>query len=51
MKIFRSLSKPLLKNVNVCILIYDITRRNTFKELKNFWIKNIVEKAPADASN
>ena len=48
---FRPLAKVFYKDASVCILVYDITRSRTFKELKNFWIKNIVEKEPADASN
>ena len=40
---FRSLAKVFYKNASVCILVYDIARRTSFEELKNFWIKEIKE--------
>ena len=47
---YRSLAKVFYKNAAVCILIYDITRKSTFEELKNFWIKEIEENAPLNRS-
>ena len=38
---YRALAKVFYKNAHVCILVYDITRRETFEELKNFWINEI----------
>ena len=38
---YRSLAKVFYKNSHVCILVYDITRRDSFEELKNFWINEI----------
>ena len=40
---FRSLAKVFYKNAAVCILVYDIARRTSFEELKNFWVKEIRE--------
>ena len=38
---FRSLAKVFYKNASVCILVYDITRRESFEELEKFWINEI----------
>ena len=38
---FRSIAKVFYKNANVCILVYDITRRDSFIALQNFWINEI----------
>ena len=35
---YRSLAKVFYKNAAVCILVYDITRKHSFDELKNYWI-------------
>ena len=38
---FRSLAKVFYKNAAVCILVYEITRRASFEELKKYWIEEI----------
>jgi small GTP-binding protein len=38
---FRSLSKIFYKKANIIILVYDITDRNSFEEMKNYWYKEI----------
>ena len=38
---YRALAKVFYKNSHVCILVYDITRRDSFEQLKNFWINEI----------
>ena len=43
---FRSLVKIFYKNANACILVYDITNRRTFEELKNYWIKQVKTYCP-----
>ena len=48
---YRSLAKVFYKNAAVCVLVYDITRKSSFKELKLFWIKELKENASIDASN
>ena len=48
---YRALAKVFYKNEAVCILVYDITRKKSFEELKNFWIKDIKANASPNASN
>ena len=38
---YRSLAKVFYKNASICILVYDITRRKSFEELKNYWVNEI----------
>ena len=38
---YRALAKVFYKNAAICILVYDITRRKSFEELKNYWINEI----------
>ena len=45
---FRSLAKIFYQNAAVAILVYDITRRDSFEKLKEFWIKELKENAPSD---
>ena len=47
---YRSLAKVFYKNASVCILVYDITRKKTFEELKNYWAKEIKESADENIS-
>ena len=42
---FRSLAKVFYKNAAICVLVYDITRRESFLELQNFWIEEIKNNA------
>jgi small GTP-binding protein len=43
---YRSLARVFYKNAAVCVLVYDITRKSSFEELKKFWVKEIKENAP-----
>ena len=45
---FRSLAKIFYQNAAVAVLVYDITRRESFEKLKEFWIKELKENAPSD---
>jgi GTPase SAR1 family protein len=45
---FRSLAKVFYKNSSICILVYDITKRKTFEELKNYWYEEIKSSAGCD---
>ena len=45
---FRSLSKIFYKKANVAILVYDITNRSSFEELKNYWYKEIKDNTSGD---
>ena len=47
---FRSLAKVFYKNAAVCVLVYDITRKTSFEEIKNFWINEIKENTQSDTS-
>ena len=47
---YRSLAKVFYKNAAVCVLVYDITRRTSFEELKKYWFKEIKENAQTNAS-
>ena len=47
---YRALAKVFYKNAAVCVLVYDITRKTSFNELKNYWIKEIKENAQKDVS-
>ena len=38
---YRALAKIFYLNSNVIILVYDITNRNSFEEIKNYWYKQI----------
>lgn len=38
---YRSLTKLFYKGVSIAILVYDITRKNTFEDIKNFWYNEI----------
>ena len=43
---FRSLSKIFYKKANIIILVYDITDRNSFEEMKNYWAIQIKDNSP-----
>ena len=45
---FRSLAKIFYQNATVAVLVYDITRRESFDRLKDFWIKELKENASSD---
>ena len=40
---YRSLTKMFYKDANAAILVYDITRKDSFEELKNYWAEQIKE--------
>ena len=47
---FRALAKVFYKNADVCMLIYDITRKSSFDALKDFWVKEVKENAQPNVS-
>ena len=47
---YRALAKVFYKNAAVCVLVFDITKRKTFEELKNYWYKQIKENGPKNVS-
>ena len=48
---YRSLAKVFFRNASACILVYDITKRESFEELKNYWIKEIRANSFSSQSN
>ena len=42
---YRALTKLFYKDVNAAVMVYDITRKQTFEELKNYWTEQIKENA------
>ena len=47
---YRSLAKVFYKNAAVCILVYEITRKASFEELKKYWINQVMNEAPKKVS-
>ena len=47
---YRSLNKIFYENAGAAILVYDITDKQSFEELKNYWYQQIKEFAPRDIS-
>jgi len=47
---YRALAKVYYKNAGVAILVYDITRKETFIEIKNYWYNEIKKNIPKDIS-
>ena len=47
---YHSIAKMYFLDASVCILVYDITARKSFEELKNFWISEIKEVCEPDIS-
>ena len=40
---YRALTKFFYKDAAVCILVYDITKRKTFDNLKSYWYEQLKE--------
>ena len=47
---YRALAKVFYKNSPAIILVYDITSRVTFEELKRYWIPEVKENGMPNAS-
>lgn len=47
---FRSLTKIFYKETSVAVLVYDITRKESFEEVKNYWYHQIKEHSPKKTS-
>ena len=46
----RSLTKIFCRDVKVAVLVYDITRRDSFDEIKNYWYNQINSNSNKDTS-
>ena len=47
---YRGLTKIFYKDARIVILVYDVTRRATFEEIKNYWYNQIKENSPKEIS-
>ena len=47
---YRALTKIFYKDAGVAILVYDITRKESFEEIKNYWYNQIKDFAPKNIS-
>lgn len=45
---YRSLTKIFYKDASVAILVYDITSKDSYDEIKNYWYEQVKESAPTD---
>lgn len=50
-EIYRSLAKLFYKNARIAILVYDITSKESFDELVNYWYNQVKELVSSDISN
>ena len=46
---YRALTKIFYKNISACLFVYDITKRKTFDEVKNYWLDEVRKNGPKDA--
>ena len=47
---YRSLNKIFYKDAGVAILVYDITNKKSFEEIRKFWYNQVKEYAPKNIS-
>ena len=47
---YRSLTKIFYKDASIAILVYDIARRETFEEIKTYWITQLTQFGKNDLS-
>ena len=45
---YRSLTTMFYKDANAAVLVYDITRKDSFEQLKEYWTKQVKENSPSD---
>ena len=45
---YRSVTKMFYKDANAAILVYDITNKYSFEQLKKYWAVQVLESAPKD---
>ena len=43
---YRALTKMFYKDANAAVLVYDITRKDSFEEMQNYWANQIKESSP-----
>lgn len=47
---YRAMAKIFYKDANAVIFVFDITRRNSFEEIKNYWYQQIKDNSPKNLS-
>ncbi len=47
---YRALAKSFYHNAQSCILVFDITRKKTFEDIKNYWVPELKDNAPKNIS-
>lgn len=47
----RNVTKIFYQDASIIILVYDITNKKSFEEIKNYWIKDIRKNALSEPSN
>ena len=47
---YKSMNKIFYKDAKVAVLVYDITRKSSFEEIKNYWVDQLKEHANKDIS-
>ena len=47
---YRSMAKTFYINASSCVLVYDITVKKSFDEIKEYWAPQVKENAPKDTS-
>ena len=47
---YRSLTKIFYKDAGVAVLVYDITRKESFEEIQKYWYNQIKDYAPKNIS-
>ena len=45
---YRSINKIFYQDASIAILVFDITRKDTFETLKNYWLTEIRDNSPKD---
>ena len=45
---YRALTKMIYKDASIVILVFDITRKDTFEEIRDFWINQVKENSKED---
>ena len=45
---YRSVTKMFYKDANAAILVYDITSKYSYEELKKYWVEQVLDSAPQD---
>ena len=47
---YRGLAKIFYKDASIAILVYDITNRNSFEQVKNYWYEQLKENGSTNLS-